>query len=109
MATDLPPEMLASSYEWGSPWAHGLFKISGRGGDRVEPPSRTDLHFPERIKEFVVSVGQHVQLVSNVLLRQLFGFGRAGLISRSQFNIYLYILKNKKKKKKKCKTKRSNS
>lgn len=79
------------------------------GGETGEPPSRTDLHFPERIKEFVVSVGQHVQLVSNVLLRQLFGFGRAGLISRSQFNIYLYILKNKKKKKKKCKTKRSNS
>lgn len=77
------------------------------GGEMGEPPSRTDLHFPERIKEFVVSVGQHVQLVSNVLLRQLFGFGRAGLISRSQFNIYLYILKNTKKKK--CKTKRSNS
>lgn len=69
------------------------------GGEMGEPPSRTDLHFPERIKEFVVSVGQHVQLVSNVLLRQLFCFGCAGLISRSQFNIYLYILKNTKKKK----------
>ena len=59
MAMDLPTEMLASSYEWGSPWVHGLFKIFGvgRGKPQSFPQIRTDLHFPECIKKFVMSVG----------------------------------------------------
>lgn len=58
-ATDLPTEMLASSYEWGSPWIHGLFKVfgAGRGKPQSFPQIRTNLHFPERIKKFVMSVG----------------------------------------------------
>lgn len=52
----------------------------------------TDLHFPESIEKLVVSVGEHVQLVPDVLLRKLFGFGCTGLVARSQLNIYLYVL-----------------
>jgi hypothetical protein len=47
------------------------------------PDSHTDLDFTECVQEFVMSVGEHVQLVPNVLFRKLFGFGCAGLISGS--------------------------
>lgn len=57
----------------------------------------TDLHFPESIEKLVVSVGEHVQLVPDVLLRKLFGFGCAGLVARSQLNIYLYVLNKTRK------------
>lgn len=57
-----------------------------------EQPTRTNLHLSKGVKELVVPVGQHVQLIANVLLGKLLRFGCTGLIPRSQLNVYFDIL-----------------
>lgn len=62
------------------------------GGTRPGP--HTDLHLPEGVEELVVPVGQHVQLVANVLLGEFLGLGCAGLVAGGQLDIDLHILTN---------------
>lgn len=61
-----------------------------------KPKACTNLHFSKGVQEFVMPVGQHVQLIANVLLREFLSFRCTGLISRCQLNVYFNILHRSK-------------
>lgn len=57
----------------------------------------THLDLSKGIKELVMAVGEHVQLVAGVALGLLLGLRQAGLIPGCQLNVYLHILDTRTK------------